>query len=197
MTAGVLYYRDYVCLAGEDTPFVMSWVFGALHGLMRQTGEYAVCLPMASQTRLVTQGAPARLRMIYEREGQLDDFRTPEPVEEAVKVIREKSTRLTPATRFVRVSRLRPERSSARAKSRGHPGIHDEAERTRYIERTVAREQVKRRQALAGAWFAYRSATNGNQFLVELCVTETSETAFRATGSFGTGVAPIIQQPVI
>ena len=197
MNTDTLYYRDYVCLAGEDTPFVMSWVFGALHGLMRHTGQHAVCLPMANKTALATQAAPARLRMIYDREGQLDDFRIPEPVEEAVKIIDEKPARLTPTTRFVRVSRLRPERSSARAKSRGHPGIHDEAERTRYIERTVAREQAKRRQALAGAWFAYRSATNGNRFRLELCVTETSETGFRATGSFGTGIAPVIQQPVI
>lgn len=197
MMSEVVYYRDYACLVGEDTAFVMQSVFAGLHGFMRRTGRSAVCLPMANKMDFANRQAPSRLRLVYDQLGGLDAFAIPEAVDEAVKVTAEKSIAITGTTRFVRVSRLRPEPSSARSKSKGNPLIANEVQRRAYVKQQVERENAKREQARACAFLSYCSASNGQRFKIEWCVFNTSESTFQATGSFGTGIAPIAQGPII
>lgn len=193
----IVYYRDFVCLAGEDVPFVMQSVFAGLHGLMRQTGQYAVCLPMANKTDFAHRQAPPRLRLVYDRSGAFDAFFAPEAVDEAVTVTSEKTITVRSTTRFVRVSRVRPELSSAWSKLKSNPQIVGQDRQRAYVERQLEREKAKRDSARAHAFLSYCSAFNGRRFKIEWCVFDTTETAFQASGSFGTGVAPLAKVPII
>lgn len=182
-----VFYRDITILQGEDTVFVASGVFRALHGYQRGSGAKLVTVPFTRNNdtnRIVRPGElPTSFRVFSDSRETLEGIDLRGPIEDAVKIGRIKLCEGDNGA-VIDVSRLRFTTNSnvVRAEKRGWKAESIKA----------MRDKLSRLGKAGNVFFWLQKGSAKYPFFLDIDVRPKCDFRFSSNNTYGCGIAPFV-----